>query len=175
MNNGSDTALNSDLNTNGVGITASQLYQYLTTASDHLPVVADYTIPVPATLQNIQTVFVIMMANQNWASISGNAAAPYINNTLLPMASHADQYYNPPGNHPDLPNYLWLEAGTNFGITADGTPSAYSQTTTNHLVTLLKNASISWTSVSGGHRHWRLPAHGGQPVCAEPQPDGVFR
>ncbi len=146
VNNGSDTALNSDLNTNGVGITASQLYQYLTTASDHLPVVADYTIPSPPALQSIQTVFIILEENQNWASISGNAACPYINSSLLPMASYARQYYNPPGNHPSLPNYLWLEAGTNFGVTADGDPSSYSQTSTNHLVTLLKNAGISWTS-----------------------------
>jgi PKD repeat protein len=96
--------------------------------------------------QNVQTVFIILEENQNWASISGSATCPYINNTLLPMASYALQYYNPPGNHPSLPNYLWLEAGTNFGVTADGDPSQYSQTSTNHLVTLLNNASISWTS-----------------------------
>ncbi len=95
---------------------------------------------------NVQTVFIILEENQNWASISGNAACPYINNGLLPMSSYALQYYNPPGNHPSLPNYLWLEAGTNFGVTADGDPSQYSQTSTNHLVTLLNNASISWTS-----------------------------
>jgi hypothetical protein len=86
------------------------------------------------------------MENENWGSISGNPAAPYINNTLLSMAAHAEQYYNPPGNHPSLPNYLWLEAGTNFGVLADGDPSVYHQGTTNHLVTLLNNASISWTS-----------------------------
>ncbi|HTS17947.1 MAG TPA: alkaline phosphatase family protein [Verrucomicrobiae bacterium] len=147
VNSGSDTALNTDLNTNGVGITASQLYQYLTTGSDHLPVVADYTLSSPATtLQSIQTVFIILEENENWASISGNAAAPYINNGLLPKASYTLQYYNPPGLHPSLPNYLWLEAGTNFGVTADGDPSQYSQTSTNHLVTLLKNAGVSWTS-----------------------------
>ncbi len=139
VDSGSDTALNNDLTTNVTGITAAQLYQYLTTDTDHLPIVADYIIPAP-------TVFVIVMENENWASISGNAAAPYINNTLLPMAAHAEQYYNPPGNHPSLPNYLWLEAGTNFGITADEDPSVASQTTTNHLVTLFENANISWTS-----------------------------
>jgi PKD repeat protein len=95
---------------------------------------------------NVQTVFIILEENQNWASISGNAACPYINNGLLPNSSYALQYYNPPGNHPSLPNYLWLEAGTNFGVTADGDPSQYSQTSTNHLVTLLKNAGVSWTS-----------------------------
>jgi phosphatidylinositol-3-phosphatase len=146
VSNVNNTALN-DLDPRLTNIlSVAELLEDLTGASDHLPVVADYTIPVPAAVQNIRTVFIVMMANENWASISGNAAAPYINNGLLPMSSYALQYYNPPGNHPDLPNYLWLEAGTNFGITADGPPSTYSQTTTNHLVTLLKNAGISWTS-----------------------------
>jgi phospholipase C len=98
---------------------------------------------------HIQTVFIILMENHNWTggganSIKGNAAAPYINNTLIPMASHAEQYFNPPGNHPSLPNYLWLEAGTNFGILNDGPPSQNSQTTKKHLVTFLKTAGISW-------------------------------
>jgi len=44
-NSGSDTALNSDL-VAGAPISASMLYLDLATASDHLPVVADYTIPV---------------------------------------------------------------------------------------------------------------------------------
>lgn len=44
-----DRALNSDLVTNGpVFINATNLYIDLTGASDHLPVVADYTIPMPA-------------------------------------------------------------------------------------------------------------------------------
>src|SRR4051812_44847974 len=64
-------------------------------------------------------VFIILMENHNWSSIKGSASAPYINNALLPIASYADQYYNPPGIHPSEPNYLWLEAGTNFGITND--------------------------------------------------------
>lgn len=106
---------------------------------------------VPASAQtHIQTVFIILMENHNWtggkksANIKGNPAAPYINNTLLPMASHAEQFFNPPGNHPSLPNYLWLEAGTNFGILDDNAPSVNSQTTTNHLVTLLNTAGITW-------------------------------
>ncbi len=152
-NQGYDVLNPTGLTTNdwGSSTTATQPYQYLTTGSDHLPAVADYTIPVsaPASLQSIQTVFVIPMENQNWSSIRGSSSAPYINNTLLPMASHAEQYYNPPGNHPSLPNYFWLEAGTNFGILADGnpgTPNNFHQSTTNHLVTLLKNAGISWRS-----------------------------
>src|SRR5262249_16245638 len=125
MNSGGNTSLNADLNTNVTGITATQLYQYLTTGSDHLPTVADYTIPTStaSSLQGIQTVFIILMENADWADIEGNtASAPYINNTLLPMGAHAEQYYNPPGMHPSLPNYLWLEAGTNFNVTSDVLP-----------------------------------------------------
>ena len=92
----------------------------------------------------IQTVFLILMENNDWSSIKGSASAPYINNTLLPAAAHAEQYYNPPNNHPSLPNYLWLEAGTNFGILNDNDPSANSQSTTSHLVDLLETAGISW-------------------------------
>jgi hypothetical protein len=48
VNSGSNTSLSSDLYEDGSAyISASQLYGYLTTASDHLPVVADYEIAVP--------------------------------------------------------------------------------------------------------------------------------
>jgi endonuclease/exonuclease/phosphatase family metal-dependent hydrolase len=54
------TNVNSPLNTAltnlmaGAPISAATLLQDLTNASDHLPVVADYTIPVPATLVNLR-------------------------------------------------------------------------------------------------------------------------
>jgi hypothetical protein len=101
--------------------------------------------------RHIRTVFVVLMENHNWTGdgnmdIKGNPAAPYINKTLLPMASHAERYYNPPGNHPSLPNYLWLEAGTNFGIYDDNPPSQDHQGTHKHLVTQLDAAHISWKS-----------------------------
>ena len=92
----------------------------------------------------IRTVFLILMENTDWSSISGSSSAPYINGTLLPVASHAEQYYNPPNMHPSLPNYLWLEAGTNFGILSDNDPSQSSQGTSSHLVNLLEAAGISW-------------------------------
>jgi phosphatidylinositol-3-phosphatase len=102
--------------------------------------------PVAAQLSSVKTVFTIVLENQNWSSVKGSPSAPYINNTLLPMASHAEQYYNPPGNHPSLPNYLWLEAGTSFGITDGLDPSVRHQATTAHLVTQLQNAGIPWKS-----------------------------
>ena len=94
--------------------------------------------------------FVVVMENHNWSSIKGNASAPYINNTLLPMGSYAEQYYNPPGNHPSEPNYLWLEAGTNFGILNDDDPSSNHQSTSRHLVSLLEAAGLSWRTYQEG-------------------------
>lgn len=97
-----------------------------------------------AAIPPVQTVFVILMENHNWSDIKGSTNAPYINNTLLPAASYCAQYYNPPALHPSEPNYLWLEAGTNFGILNDSDPSANHQSTTNHLTTLLQHAGVSW-------------------------------
>src|SRR3989475_729229 len=92
----------------------------------------------------IHTVFLILMENHDWSSIEGSPSAPYINDILLPIASHAEQYYNPPGVHPSEPNYLWLEAGTNFGIRNDRSPARNHQSTTSHLVNLLEAAGLSW-------------------------------
>ena len=111
---------------------------------------------------NVKHVFIILMENHNWTGdnsgasfgapdIKGSALAPYIN-SLIPLRAHAEQYYNPPGNHPSLPNYLWLEAGTNFGILNDNLPTRKNghrlngQTTTAHLVTQLVShvPAITW-------------------------------
>jgi len=53
--------------------------------------------PAGAQLGNIRNVFVIVMENHNWSQFKGAANALYINNTVLPQASHAEQYFNPPG------------------------------------------------------------------------------
>ena len=98
----------------------------------------------------IHTVFVIVMENHNWADIRGSASAPYINNTLLPAASSATQYFNPPGIHPSEPNYLWLEAGKSFGIRNDSSPAANHQATTQHLVSLLAAQGLTWKSYQEG-------------------------
>jgi hypothetical protein len=98
----------------------------------------------------IQTVFVIVMENHNWDTIFNSSSAPFINNTLLPQASFATNYFNPPSLHPSEPNYLWMEAGTNFGVTTDGLPSANHQSSTQHLVTQLQKANISWKSYQEG-------------------------
>lgn len=90
-----------------------------------------------------ETVFVIVLEHHNWADIRGNPAAPYLNGILLPQASHAERYFNPPGTHPSLPNYLWFEAGTGFRIADDRPPSAHHQPTAAHLVAQLERAEIA--------------------------------
>ena len=92
----------------------------------------------------IKTVFLILMENENWSSIKGSASAPYINKTLLVDGAHAENYQNI--IHPSEPNYVWLEAGDNLGITNDSDPSANHQATTDHLVTHLKAKGVSWHS-----------------------------
>jgi phosphatidylinositol-3-phosphatase len=113
-------------------------------------------------MSNVKHVFVILMENHNWtgnnsAASSGDpdlkssSLAPYLN-SLIPLGAHAEQYFNPPGIHPSLPNYLWLEAGTNFGILNDKPPVRKNghrlngQTTSAHLITELvgNNPAITW-------------------------------
>jgi len=98
----------------------------------------------------IQTVFIVLMENHDWRQILGNLSAPYINNKLLPQSSYTTQYFNPPGIHPSLPNYLWLEAGTNFGIRDDGLPRVHHQSTSKHLAALLEAAGIPWKTYQEG-------------------------
>jgi hypothetical protein len=98
----------------------------------------------------IGNVFVVLMENHDWSQILGSPSAPYINGVLLPQASYSDEYYNPPSLHPSLPNYLWLEAGDNFGIEDDDLPSVNHQSTAAHLVTLLEAASVTWKTYQEG-------------------------
>src|SRR4051812_29281502 len=95
-------------------------------------------------INGIKKVFIILMENHDWSTIKSQPQCPYINNTLLPMASYATQYYTPPGLHPSEPNYIWLISGTNFGIRSDSAPSVNHQSSTNNLFTLLDRAGVSW-------------------------------
>ena len=125
---------------------ASIATMLMLTCSAQQPEVMQPEPDASTTLHHIKTVFVIVMENHNWSDIYQNPSAPYINQTLLPLASYAQQYYNPPGIHPSEPNYLWLEAGDNFGIANDAGPSQNHQSSQAHLVTLLSQAGISWKS-----------------------------
>ena len=85
-------------------------------------------------------IFVIAMENHNFTQpnptnspqqIFGNPAAPYLNSLVTPgdpnatQVSYAVNYYNAGMNvHPSEPNYVWAEAGTDFGIHTDADPRA---------------------------------------------------
>jgi phosphatidylinositol-3-phosphatase len=108
-----------------------------------------------SSLKTVEKVFLIVMENHNWTGNNSGAAsgdpdlkssplAPYVNGELLQTSAHAEQYFNPPGNHPSQTNYLWLEAGSNFGVLADTQPGQPQLFTHRHLVRLLQDAGISW-------------------------------
>src|SRR5712671_2578899 len=122
--------------------------------------------PVHATtvLQQVKTVFVIAMENHNFKQpsptssprqIFTNPAAPYINSLLTPghpnavQVSYATKYYNVGmGVHPSEPNYIWAEAGTDFGIQMDEDPDPGYGNMFNvpHLTRQLNAAGIAWKS-----------------------------
>jgi len=94
-------------------------------------------------------------------SLVNGTAKAYINGQVVNISRHvsyATAYHNvlatPSGNnpsiHPSEPNYIWAEAGTNFGILNDDDPFVdtppNSQNTTQHLSGLLQEAGISWKS-----------------------------
>jgi phosphatidylinositol-3-phosphatase len=125
-----------------------------------------------------RAIFVIALENHNWEQpvnkFSGgiqqiylNPAAPYINSLVDGTAtgvsdqvSYATAYYHvlatPTGAkfsiHPSEPNYLWAEAGTNFGILNDNDPFSGSPTFPNnhdtplHLSALLTAGGHTWKS-----------------------------
>jgi hypothetical protein len=112
--------------------------------------------------QQIGTVFVIAMENHNFTQptptsspqqLLNNPAAPYFNslitagNSNAAHVSYATKYYNAGnGVHPSEPNYIWAEAGTDFGIRVDNDPSAGSSNIFSmpHLTAQMNTAGISW-------------------------------
>src|SRR5437773_5724935 len=102
---------------------------------------------------HVKTVFLILMENKVWSEIKDSADAPFVNGTLVPAASLATNYKGAKdGNlHPSEPNYIWLEAGDSLGIeanlaTADNDPVDNHRDVTDHLVTLLESAGVTWRS-----------------------------
>src|SRR5579859_7401109 len=110
------------------------------------------------------SIFVIAMENHNFTQpvptnspqqILNNPAAPFINSLITPgnpnaaQVSYATAYYNAGIKvHPSEPNYVWAEAGTDFGVHTDAEPRAANGNTfydnAIHLTGLLNAAGISW-------------------------------
>jgi phosphatidylinositol-3-phosphatase len=112
-----------------------------------------FTGPIQQIYQNPNAPFINSLVN--------GAAFAFINGSVVNISeqvSYATAYHNVlatpsgpnPSIHPSEPNYLWAEAGTNFGIFNDDDPFAdsppNSQSTTMHLSTLLTNAGKKWRS-----------------------------
>jgi len=135
--------------------------------------------------KQIGAVFYIELENHNWTQpasdtsapnqIYGCVAAPYINSLVTPgnpnakEVSYAVAYHHvlstPSGDnpsiHPSEPNYLWQEAGTNFGILNDDDPyvtpggsvaaiaaflAANPTYTGEHMTGLMEKNGLSWYS-----------------------------
>jgi hypothetical protein len=116
----------------------------------------------------LQTVFVIAMENHNLTQpssmtspqqILGNPAAPYINSLMTPgnsaaqYTSYATQMINvAPGVHPSEPNYIWENAGSNFGVTTDADPgqavppSAPNIISSPSMTGLMTKKGVTWNS-----------------------------
>src|SRR5690242_15142897 len=108
------------------------------------------------------SIFVIAMENHNLTQptnvtspqqIFGNPAAPYINSLMTPgnpnatQTSWAMRYFNAGiGVHPSEPNYVWAEAGTDFGIHTDAEPRATNHNVfvAPHLTAQFNATGISW-------------------------------
>ena len=116
----------------------------------------------------VKKVFVIAMENHNWTQpsiqtspqqIFQNPATPFINSLvngtsgISKQVAFAKGYINAaPGVHPSEPNYIWAEAGTNFGVNNDNDPYKADctadtvQPTNQHLSAFLTVARKSWKS-----------------------------
>lgn len=119
----------------------------------------------PSILRQIKTIFVIALENHNWTQINPeghpqqifrNPAAPYVNSLTTPGSSnavevsYATHYYSVArGAHPSEINYIWSEAGTEFGVHTDNDPSIASKNLFSNVVHLsgqLTAAGIPWRS-----------------------------
>ena len=109
----------------------------------------------PARDDRLKTVFLVVMENHNWNELVGKSTAPYLN-SLLRLGAHAERYYNPPRIHPSEPNYLWLEAGSNLGVTNDAPPRV-NHRRAPHLTQLLDEAGISWRAYAEDISGTRCP------------------
>jgi hypothetical protein len=131
-----------------------------------------------ATLRQIKTVFVIPLENHDLVQSSptaspqqllGNPACPYFNSLITAGDAHAAQtayathmYSCALGEHPSEPNYIWSEAGTDFGVHTDADPSPDAGnifTNVMHLSAQLTAAGIAWRNYQEDLEYSTGPTH----------------
>jgi phosphatidylinositol-3-phosphatase len=119
----------------------------------------NWTQPANQFTGNIQQIFQNPNAPFVNELVNGTALA-IINNSAVNISeqvAYATAYHNvlatPSGNNPDIhpsePNYIWAEAGTNFGVLNDNDPyttGGTNQNTPLHLSNLLSQAGKTWKS-----------------------------
>src|SRR5439155_1225446 len=98
----------------------------------------------PSTTSSTTTTTQQPTTTTNTTTITAPASTTSTTTALLQLATPTTDTSTPPANHPSEPNYLWLEAGTSFGVADDNSPFFNHQTTTRHLVSLLDAAGVSW-------------------------------
>jgi hypothetical protein len=126
-------------------------------------------------MASLHTVFVIALENHNFTQptpasnpeqLLGNPAAPYFNSLITPGNSNAMQvsycphYYNAGvGVHGSEPNYIWSEAGTDFGVHSSSDPSASAGNlfTVPHLTAELTAAGIPWRNFQEDEQYSSSP------------------
>ena len=108
-------------------------------------------------------VFVIAMENHDAAQIYGNTtAAPYINKTLMANYAWGSNFVDTLPALWSEPHYVVMEGGKNnfsdHTFSTDDDPSASNSTSsTDHLVTQLKNNGLSWMSYQEGMTAGKCP------------------
>lgn len=139
---------------------------------------------------HIGDVFVIAFENHNLTQpdpkarvhqILGNPAAPYMNSLMTPntldsaQVSYAKAYYNAGvGVHDSEANYIWAEAGTNFGVHTDKDPSKASGNWfvgVDHLAAQLDRAGIPWKSYQEDIEFAASPT---QSVCQKHKTKNIY-
>jgi hypothetical protein len=87
------------------------------------------------------------MENEEYGSIIGSPATPYINGLASRYALASSMYAI---THPSLPNYLALTGGSTFGVSSDCTDCGVAKTS---IVDQLGHAHISWKAYMEGLPH----------------------
>ncbi len=123
-----------------VVIIVASLFVVLSENSSSIPTVLSTPTTAPTFRTPIKHVIIILMENAEYSSVIGNSATPY-QNLLASKYVLATHYYAT--NHPSLPNYVSLVAGSNLGISSDCQPSQCSQNSES-IVSLLNQNGFSW-------------------------------
>src|ERR1700727_2646468 len=109
--------------------------------------------PIQQIYQNPNAPFINSLVNGTGFALVGDSVVDISQQVAYATAYRnvlATASGNNPHIHPSEPNYLWSEAGTNFGVLNDNDPFAANgptnQNTNQHLVTYLTNAGHTWKS-----------------------------